>query len=269
MTYGATTDRRPILNYHGIGVPSSERIRQWTVSIDNFVEQLDYLESHGWHGVSMAQALSDPHPSHVVLTFDDGFSDFSSVVAPLLLERNFRATVYVVAADLGSAPNWLPDSAGSIVSRHELRRLRDAGFEVGSHSLTHPQLDLLSIEDARHEIAESKRLLEEELGERVEGFCYPHGFFNASVREAVAGAGYSYACAVRHKLSGPGDDIFALARIVINNDTTTAQLDRWIRGFGLRQGGLFVERALASVFRTYRRNQLRASGQLATSETRS
>lgn len=249
--------RLPVLNYHGVGKSPSADLDRWTVSVENFVQQLDYLQMRGWQGVSMTEALSNPQDNQIVLTFDDGFSDFAAVVAPLLLERDFSATLYVVAGDIGGEPNWLPDATGTIVSWQQLRRIHDAGFEIGSHSVTHPQLDLLSDDEARHEIVESKRILETELEAEIAGFCYPHGFSSASVRTAVVEAGYEYACSVRHKLSMPGDDPYALARIVVFDDTTIHQLDRWIRGVGLRRGGVRLERALATVFRAYRRTRHR------------
>ena len=160
----ATQARRlPILNYHGVGQPPSADLSSWTVTVENFVQQLDYLKARGWQGVSMAEALSNPQEDQIALTFDDGFSDFATVVAPLLLERGYAATLYVVAGDIGDEPNWLPDPSGRIVNRQELRQIHDAGFEIGSHSLTHPQLDILSVDDARHEIVESKRILQTEV----------------------------------------------------------------------------------------------------------
>ncbi len=86
------------------------------------MQQLDYLKARGWQGVSMAEALSNPQEDQIALTFDDGFSDFATVVAPLLLERGYAATLYVVAGDIGDEPNWLPDPSGRIVNRQELRQ---------------------------------------------------------------------------------------------------------------------------------------------------
>ncbi len=251
--------RLPILNYHGVGQSASPEVDHWTVPTENFVAQLDFLEEQGWQGVAMEQALTDPQDNQIALTFDDGFSDFATVIAPLLLERGFSATLYVVAGDIGEPPNWLPDASGRIANWEELRRVHDAGFEIGSHSVTHPQLDLLSVNDVKYEIGESKKILEAELKSEITGFCYPHGFSTAAVRSAVVEAGYSYACSVRHKLSVPGDDPYALARIVVFDDTTIEQLDRWIRGIGLRRGGVRLERTLATAFRAYRRNHHRRS----------
>lgn len=68
-----------------------------------------------------------------------------------------------------------------------------AGFEIASHSLTHPNLPDLSPADLAWEIGESRRQLQEWFQQPVRGFCYPFGTFNPAVKEAVRAAGHIYA----------------------------------------------------------------------------
>ena len=54
------------------------------------------------------------------------------------------------------------------------------------------------------------------------------------LRAAVAASGFTSACAVKHALSGPEDDRYALGRIVVDADTTVEALEGMLRGAGLR-----------------------------------
>jgi len=92
----------------------------------------------------------------------------------------------------------------------------------------------LPARDLPAEVDEPKRRLEDQLGHQLASFAYPHGYSSRRVREAVAAAGYTSACAVKHALSGPGDDRYALARVVVDADTTAEGLERMLRGDGVR-----------------------------------
>ena len=72
-----------------------------------------------------------------------------------------------------------------------LRRMRDDGFTIGSHTRTHVSLPMESPETAAAELAGSKRALEEHLGGPVAHFAYPGGEFTPEVVDALARAGYT------------------------------------------------------------------------------
>jgi peptidoglycan/xylan/chitin deacetylase (PgdA/CDA1 family) len=67
------------------------------------------------------------------------------------------------------------------------------GFEIASHSLTHPNLPDLSPEALDWEIRESRRRLQDWFQQPVRGFCYPFGGFNPAVKDAIRAAGHGYA----------------------------------------------------------------------------
>jgi peptidoglycan/xylan/chitin deacetylase (PgdA/CDA1 family) len=70
------------------------------------------------------------------------------------------------------------------------------GFTVANHTLRHPFLTRIPIEQARQEIEEGRDALEELFGYRVDGFAYPYGDQNAEIRDLVRSAGHVYARAV-------------------------------------------------------------------------
>ncbi|MCX5799068.1 MAG: polysaccharide deacetylase family protein [Proteobacteria bacterium] len=76
------------------------------------------------------------------------------------------------------------------LSDEEVKRISDAGFEIGAHSLSHRDLTTLSLTEAREEIRDSKAYLEDLLGRKVNMFCYPRGKYNGSIVELVKEAGF-------------------------------------------------------------------------------
>jgi len=143
----------------------------------------------------------DPqHPTRGILwTFDDGFEGVYRYAFPILERWGIRAMVFVVVNAIGRANLWDATFGRPVrhLTRDELHALHRAGWQIGSHSLTHPDLTYLSSADLRREVIESKARLEDLLGEEVQAFCYPFGRWNAWVREMVQEAGYRYAFSSR------------------------------------------------------------------------
>ena len=76
------------------------------------------------------------------------------------------------------------------LTKTELRELSDLGFEIGSHSLTHRHLNDLDAKEIRSELVDSKNVLEEITGKRVDHFSCPGGRVNALVTDVAVAAGY-------------------------------------------------------------------------------
>jgi peptidoglycan/xylan/chitin deacetylase (PgdA/CDA1 family) len=121
-----------------------------------------------------------PHGTRVIVTtsWDDGHP-LDLKLADLLAERGIAGTFYV-------SPR---NRERPTLTAADLQELAER-FEIGAHSLTHPDLRRLGADDLRTEVAGSRRELEDVLGRPVEMFCYPKGRANARVRRAVAEAGF-------------------------------------------------------------------------------
>jgi peptidoglycan/xylan/chitin deacetylase (PgdA/CDA1 family) len=78
-------------------------------------------------------------------------------------------------------------------SWHELQMLIDAGWEVGSHTRTHPRLPELSDAELATELRGSRRDCEQHLGVPCRSIAYPYGAVDKRVADAVADAGYLFA----------------------------------------------------------------------------
>ena len=66
-------------------------------------------------------------------------------------------------------------------------------FEIGSHTITHPLLTRIPLEQARTEIIDSKMLLEHRFDKEIKSFCYPRGYSSNELRNFVKEAGYTTA----------------------------------------------------------------------------
>lgn len=98
----------------------------------------------------------------------------------------------------------------------QVRKLRDAGMEIGAHTVTHPILARLPAREARREIEESREFLEGLLNERVSLFAYPNGKPGQDYRpehvEMVRRMGFVAAVSTAWGVSTPSSDRWQLAR---------------------------------------------------------
>jgi len=107
------------------------------------------------------------------------------------------------------------EAPGLMLSWDEVRAMHRAGVHFGSHSATHPIMSRVDPYQARHEVVESKRKIEEELGVVVDGFAYPNGArtdFRAESKGLLREAGYAYAVTTIPGPNEPEADVFELRR---------------------------------------------------------
>jgi peptidoglycan/xylan/chitin deacetylase (PgdA/CDA1 family) len=135
---------------------------------------------------------------HLAITFDDGYKDNAAVAAAELQRRSLPACFFIATNFIGSnrVPPW--DARRSITPEwmtwDDVRRLRDCGFEIGSHTMNHVDLGAVHGDEAEREIVLSRDRLRAELGADVAFFSYPYGqpqHLTAVNRERVRRAGYS------------------------------------------------------------------------------
>ena len=257
----ATRNPVPILIYHSVDDDPASWIAPFTVSPATFRAHLDQVVASGRTPLTVSQFADGitgkaPLPDRAVLvTFDDGFADTLTAAAPALAERHLPATVYVTTGALkGSGGGHQTTRLGSanMLAWSDLEPLEAGGVEIGSHSHTHPPLDVVPSLRAVIEIADSKGMLEDALGHDVRSFAYPHGFHDRRVKAMVAAAGYDSGAAVRNALSSRDDDPLALARLMVMADTPLATIESWLSGTGARLAP-FPERLATKAWRLRRR----------------
>jgi peptidoglycan/xylan/chitin deacetylase (PgdA/CDA1 family) len=190
--------------YHGVGGVSEDPFGLF-VSSERFAQQMRALRLLGLRAVSLGQlgdaVMRRKADGLVGLTFDDGYRHVLSSAAPVLERYGFTATMFAVSGLLGGENVWDPPPRRQLMSEADLRDLTTRGWEIGSHSLTHPRLTELDANGLSHEVFASRAALSDAIGVEPRCFCYPYGFVDAETVEAVRNAGYSYACAV-HPVAG-------------------------------------------------------------------
>jgi len=206
-----------VLCYHAVS-PT------WPAVLSITPEQLDAQVSHvlrrGYEPVTFSQAVAHAGApgKRVAITFDDGFRSVRELAKPILDRVGVPASVFVPTAFPGSGrplawqgtEQWLggphEEELGSL-TWEELAALAEDGWEVGSHTRSHPRLSTLDDGALRDELAGSRRDCEERLGRPCTSLAYPYGDHDARVVRAVADAGYECAGALpelRERLPAAG-----------------------------------------------------------------
>ena len=250
----------PILRYHSVTDHPESWIAPYAVSPDKFIDHLRLIITCRRTPMTVSEVVSHLESGQklperpVVLTFDDGFADFAPV-AERLAALEMPSTLYVITGALSGREPRGAEAAirpASWLSWSQLRALETLGVEIGSHSHTHSQLDVLGWHDVFNETRVSAALLEDELGHAITSFAYPHGFHSARTRRAVASAGYRSACAVENALSSDSDEVQALARLTVKADTSLTQVGEWLNDRGAPIAPV-AQRLRTSAWRWYRR----------------
>ena len=200
----------PILMYHVIGTPRADTpLPELWVTPADFRAQVRTLIDHGFHGVTLQQVWDAWHrggrlPSKpVVFSFDDGYSGQYIHALPALRAAGWPG---VLNLKLGNLRDLHADRVKEMIG---------AGWEVDSHTITHPDLTAIGGAALRTELERSRARLRREFGVPANFFCYPAGRYDATVVAAVRRAGYLAATTTDSGYARPRDT-YKLARVRVN-----------------------------------------------------
>lgn len=195
-----------ILCYHGI---SATWPAGTTITPDSFASQIAWYADRGYRSATLTDALTNPPGERtLVVTFDDAHLSVLEKAAPILAERGFVGTVYAPTGyvDSGELMAWdgyniwldTPhEEELSPMSWEQLGGLMESGWEIGSHTVTHPKLtEIADFRRLSDELEESRVRCVEELGVVNPTLAYPYGYHDARVRTAARAAGYPLAVAM-------------------------------------------------------------------------
>ena len=228
--------RVPIICYHSVTsdtAPVHHDPHKQHLPLRLFLRQLDFLDRK-YNVISLSDYVAARRarrtlPDYsIILTFDDGFEDFYSVVAPQLRQRKMPATVFVITDR--AFGRFVPQGE-TFLNWEQIRELAAAGIEIGSHSCSHVPLPELSLEEVARELTESRTLTETHVGVSPVSLSYPFGQTSPSISALAESLGYD--CAIASD-SGPNDDnasIYQLSRTVIASDDN-------VSAFAVRVSGL-------------------------------
>jgi peptidoglycan/xylan/chitin deacetylase (PgdA/CDA1 family) len=187
-----------LLAYHGVGPADGDDARL-LITLGRLESQIRYLKRRGYRFLTaegiLGEAAGAPGNGTAVLTFDDGFRSWLTDVAPLLGRLGVRGTFYVSPGLFGKQHWRVPGDAGRLLDEDGARALAADGMELGSHTLSHPDLRLLGGRELAFELRESKAAVEQLTGRPCRTLSYPYGLYDGRVTEAAAEAGYELAFA--------------------------------------------------------------------------
>ncbi len=177
--------------------------------------QLRFLLRRGYRPLQLSAALDrDAPPRAMAVTFDDAYASILEAGRPILERLAVPGTVFVPTgpASAGGRMTW-SELAQWVGGEHEhelrcmtwaqLRSLSERGWEIGSHTCSHPNLTEIGEERALSELRDSRAACEEELQRPCTSLAYPFGSYDATVRELAAAAGYRTAVTLDERIAAP------------------------------------------------------------------
>lgn len=207
-TFLKNTYSTPILMYHSVDTrPIYDKLN---ITPKDFDRQMAFLKRHHYNVILLESLINLMKENKkmplrtVIITFDDGYKNNFVYAYPILKEFRFPATIFIIVKRVGDY---------GILSWSDIIKMNQDGIDIGSHTMSHPDLATLPEDKIKYELTESKSILEEKLGKKVKFLSYPLGSFNKMVREIAAKAGYSGAVANKR---GSYSDTYILQRVKIS-----------------------------------------------------
>ena len=202
----------PILMYHVItAAPPGATYPALFVSRPEFAAQMRWLASHGYHAVTLHEVYeswrgrSRLPQRPIVLTFDDGYRSVHTNALPILRSHRWSGVLNLTVRNNGGVGG---------LSTWKIHQLLAAGWELDSHSLTHPDLTQLAPKSSRRRsrdpggaaaaVSNASGLL-----------LLPVGPVRRRRRLSGQGGGYLGATTTRHGLAR-AHEAYVLARVRVN-----------------------------------------------------
>jgi peptidoglycan/xylan/chitin deacetylase (PgdA/CDA1 family) len=180
----------PIILYHWIAVSPYEGTSYdspYYVTPEKFEGEMKLLHDWGYTTITTELLIktitegANLPPRPLIITFDDGHLNNYTTAFPIMQKYGFTGILYIVANYMG---------ADQYMNADQIKEMASAGWEVGSHSISHSDLTALEPERQRYEVVDSREILEAKLGVPVLTFSYPFGKSDSGVIDYVHFAGY-------------------------------------------------------------------------------
>lgn len=178
-----------VVVYHTISAPEESMPSNIDISPERFENHLRWLAKRAKRVVPLRRLLTASEKENLMaISFDDGFRDNFTVALPLLEKYNLPMTLFAVAGFVGE---------DGYLSAGELRKLAEHPLiTIGSHGMSHQHFTQLDSTEARFELTESKRLLEQMIGQEVDLLAYPYGDCDGRIERLSEECGYTAAWSV-------------------------------------------------------------------------
>ena len=170
-----------VIYYHDIHSKNSYTDMSTPISL--FKKHLDFIKKYNYE---IVDKISKPL-KEIEITFDDGFRGLYENF-DFFIENKIPVKVFLIVDYIGKK---------NYMNKKEIEELLATGLlNIGSHTISHKNLDSLDNENLKNEIFDSKKILEDMFGVSINDLCYPRGRFNNKVINLAKDAGYEnqYSC---------------------------------------------------------------------------
>ncbi len=199
-------NRVSVLMYHSVGGVDE----LFNVKKEDFKWQMEYLKEKDYNIISLKKFIELReeekviYPKTIVITFDDGFEDNYYNVFPILKKYNFPVTIFL---STGGIRNF------KIMNWEQVEEMDKSNLvDFQPHTVNHPKLAEISIEEAKKEILDSKKIIEEKLNKECKFFAYPSGSYNKEIINILKENGFKAGLTVKEGLNCSKRPVFELKR---------------------------------------------------------
>lgn len=206
-----------VLMYHSIEKQHNEKFDKWRVKPFDFEKQIKWLYKNGFKSYTISELcdLNSIPKKSVVITFDDGYESVFLNAFSVLKKYNFKATIYLLPNQ--TTNHWESKNTAFIsnmLKNDQILDMIESGLiEFGAHTINH--VNLLTCDNQKNEIENSKHEVEKITGKKCESFAYPYGKFDENIINLVKNSGFKNAVIVKRGLFEYNDNKFNIKRIGI------------------------------------------------------
>jgi len=203
-----------VLCYHAVSETWDSELAVTPLQLE---QQVSGLLARGYKPATLLDAvLAPPAKRTLAITFDDAYRSVNQLAAPVLRELGAIGCVYAPTNWIGARTpmrwsgieEWLgtaDENELCPMDWNELGALAEEGWEVGSHTCSHPHLTELDDERLAAEMEESRSACAAGLARPCDTIAYPYGDVDERVIRAAAAAGYRAAAALPQAPHAPSD----------------------------------------------------------------
>jgi peptidoglycan/xylan/chitin deacetylase (PgdA/CDA1 family) len=243
----------PVLMYHRVlDAPIDTKHRTFVTKV-NFEKHLRFFARRGLESITFQDYLAfstgdrplrEFPKKPFILTFDDGYLDNYHNMLPLAKKYGYKGVLFLLGDFSASGNFWdLGEDveANRIMTTEQKKTFVDQGWEIGAHTLTHPNLTQLSDGDVLNELCESRKRIEHELQTKVVSFAYPYGTYDDRIKDLVKQTGFEFGIATDSGGITIEDDHFAVFRVNMFPEESLFSLFKktstWYRKYYQRKRG--------------------------------
>lgn len=243
----------PILMYHKVLDKEIDTKHQIYVTKDKFEKHLKYFKKSGFQSITLEEyedfregkiPLSKFPKKPLMLTFDDGFENNYTNLFPLLLKYNYKASIFILGDRKIEYNYWDSENKNDIeklLKTEQILEMHNKGIDFQSHTMTHPNLVDMNVDEIKNEIANSKISIEKLLNKKIVAFAYPYGNINENIKKLTSEIGYKYAISTDTGALHLEEDRYQIFRVNMFPNETLFSLYKktssWYRNYYFKKRG--------------------------------